>query len=83
MPTLRNSRPTAPIRAGGRSPSATRRSTCSFPATIDELRALMTDIEADRSVKVAVFQSANPDFFIAHLDVAKAAKRPDILGSLA
>ena len=49
------------------------------PETIDELRALMTDIEADRSVKVAVFQSANPDFFVAHLDVAKAAKRPDIL----
>jgi enoyl-CoA hydratase/carnithine racemase len=49
------------------------------PETIDELRALMTDIEADPSVKVAVFQSANPDFFVAHLDVAKAAKRPDIL----
>ena len=47
--------------------------------TIDELRALMTDIEANPSVKVVVFQSANPDFFVAHLDVAKAAKRPDVL----
>ena len=36
--------------------------------------------EADPSVKVVVFQSANPDFFIAHLDVAKAAERPEALG---
>jgi enoyl-CoA hydratase/carnithine racemase len=40
----------------------------------------MTDLEADQSVKVVVFQSANPDFFIAHLDVAKAAERPEALG---
>jgi enoyl-CoA hydratase/carnithine racemase len=38
------------------------------PTTIFELGALMTDLEADPSVKVVVFQSANPDFFIAHLD---------------
>ena len=50
------------------------------PTTIDELGALMTDLEADPSVKVIVFQSANPEFFIAHLDVYKAAKRPDVLG---
>ena len=50
------------------------------PTTIVELGALMTDIEADPSVKVVVFQSANPDFFIAHLDVAKAAERPEALG---
>jgi enoyl-CoA hydratase/carnithine racemase len=49
------------------------------PATIVELRALMTELEADPSVKVVVFQSANPDFFVAHLDVAKAAERPDTL----
>jgi len=49
------------------------------PATIDELRTLMTDLEADPSVKVVVFQSANPDFFTAHLDVAKAAERPEVL----
>ena len=51
-----------------------------LPTTIVELGALMTGIEADPSVKVVVFQSANPDFFIAHLDVAKAAERPDVLG---
>ena len=49
------------------------------PTTIDELRALMSELEADRSVKVVVFQSANPDFFVAHLDVAKAAERPETL----
>jgi enoyl-CoA hydratase/carnithine racemase len=50
------------------------------PATIVELGTLMTDIEADPSVKVVMFQSAHPDFFIAHLDVAKAAERPEALG---
>ena len=50
------------------------------PATIIELGALMTDLEADPSVKVVVFQSANPDFFVAHLDVGKAAERPEMLG---
>ena len=49
------------------------------PTTIVELGALMTDVEADPSVKVVVFQSANPDFFIAHLDVSKAAERPEVL----
>jgi enoyl-CoA hydratase/carnithine racemase len=51
-----------------------------LPTTIDELGTLMTEIEADASVKVVVFQSANPDFFIAHLDVSKAAERPEVLG---
>src|SRR6201984_635661 len=49
------------------------------PSTIVELKALMTELEADPSVKVVVFQSANPDFFIAHLDVAKAAERQETL----
>jgi enoyl-CoA hydratase/carnithine racemase len=50
-----------------------------LPSTIVELGALMTGIEADPSVKVVVFQSANPDFFVAHLDVARAAQRPETL----
>ena len=50
------------------------------PSTIVELGALMTDLEADPSVRVVVFQSANPDFFVAHLDVAKAAEQPETLG---
>src|SRR5271165_5863905 len=50
-----------------------------LPTTLVELGALMTELEADPSVKVVVFQSANPDFFIAHLDVSKAAERPEVL----
>jgi enoyl-CoA hydratase/carnithine racemase len=49
------------------------------PATIVELGVLMTDLEADSSAKVVVFQSANPDFFVAHLDVGKAAEQPGVL----
>jgi enoyl-CoA hydratase/carnithine racemase len=49
------------------------------PETIVELGALMKEIETDPSVRVVVFQSANPDFFVAHLDVAKAAERPEVL----
>ena len=50
------------------------------PATIVELDALMTELDADRSVKVVEFQSSNPEFFVAHLDVAKAAQQPEVLG---
>ena len=50
------------------------------PETIVELGALMNDLEADPTAKVVVFQSANPDFLIAHLDVSKAAERPEVLG---
>ena len=50
-----------------------------LPTTIVELGALMTDLEADPSVKAVVFQSANPDFFVAHLDVAKAVEQPEVL----
>src|SRR5579863_9494701 len=50
------------------------------PTTIVELGALLADLEADPSLRVVVFQSANPEFFIAHLDVAKAVKRPEVLG---
>jgi enoyl-CoA hydratase/carnithine racemase len=49
------------------------------PATIVELRSVMTELEADPSVKVVVFDSANPDFFVAHLDVAKAVEQPGVL----
>jgi enoyl-CoA hydratase/carnithine racemase len=49
------------------------------PATIVELGALIAELEADPSAKVVVFQSANPDFFVAHLDVGKAAEQPGVL----
>jgi enoyl-CoA hydratase/carnithine racemase len=51
-----------------------------LPSTIVELGALMTELEANSAVRAVVFQSANPDFFVAHLDVAKAAERPEVLG---
>ncbi|HEX5229137.1 MAG TPA: enoyl-CoA hydratase/isomerase family protein [Bryobacteraceae bacterium] len=50
------------------------------PTTIVELGAVMNELEADPSVKVVVFQSANPEFFVAHLDVAKTAAQPEVLG---
>jgi enoyl-CoA hydratase/carnithine racemase len=50
------------------------------PETIIELGALMSELDADRSVKVVVFQSANPEFFVAHLDLAKAVEQPQVLG---
>src|ERR1700731_4537037 len=50
------------------------------PATIVELGFLMTELEADPSAKVVVFQSDNPDFFVAHLDVAKAVQHSGVLG---
>ena len=49
------------------------------PEAIVELGALLTDLEANTAVKVVMFESANPDFFIAHLDVSKAAAQPEAL----
>jgi enoyl-CoA hydratase/carnithine racemase len=39
-------------------------------ALIQEVDRLGRELEADDQVRVVVFQSANPDFFIAHADVA-------------
>lgn len=39
-------------------------------ALMTELRQLLTTIRNDTNVKVIVFDSANPDFFIAHVDMA-------------
>jgi len=49
------------------------------PETIVELGAIVSELDADPSVKVVVFQSANPEFFTAHLDVAKAVEQPGVL----
>jgi enoyl-CoA hydratase/carnithine racemase len=50
------------------------------PMTIAELQALMSDLEADPTVKVVMFQSADPDFFIAHFNTSKAADLPSTPG---
>ena len=50
------------------------------PDTIGELQDLVTALENDAEVKVVVFRSADPDFFMAHWDVladkAKVAAMP-------
>ena len=40
------------------------------PLMIVELHRLLTEIEQDKQVAVVVLDSANPDYFIAHFDVA-------------
>ena len=39
------------------------------PDTIGELQDLVAALESDAEVKVVVFRSADPDFFLAHWDV--------------
>jgi enoyl-CoA hydratase/carnithine racemase len=39
----------------------------------DELRFLIDNLEKDEKVKVVVFDSADPEYFISHLDVLRAA----------
>ena len=46
------------------------------PETIMELWGLVDQFEKDPDLKVVVFDSADPDFFIAHFDVARAADTP-------
>jgi hypothetical protein len=40
---------------------------------IGELNALFSRIEASETVAVVVFDSADPDFFLAHYDIAEIA----------
>ena len=41
------------------------------PALVRDLVSLITQAEADAAVKVLVFTSADPDYFIAHVDVTR------------
>ena len=43
---------------------------------ISEIDQLSKDLEANTSIHVAVFQSADPDFFIAHADVELIRQLP-------
>ncbi|TVT61202.1 enoyl-CoA hydratase/isomerase family protein [Amycolatopsis rhizosphaerae] len=47
-----------------------------------EVRDLLSAVREDSSVKVIVFESANPEFFLAHVDI-RVADRMDILRDLA
>lgn len=46
------------------------------PELFVELDALSLEVEADDDVRVLVFRSAHPDFFIAHFDVSAILDRP-------
>lgn len=53
------------------------------PEMLDELVSLVDDLERDGQVNVVVFDSAVPDYFMAHLDVARAdefSRRPGPTG---
>jgi len=41
------------------------------PALVRDLVSLIQQVEADAAVKVLVFKSADPDYFISHVDVTK------------
>jgi enoyl-CoA hydratase/carnithine racemase len=51
------------------------------PEMFAELNVLMDAIDADNEVKVAVFESSNPDYFIAHYDLERGEVIPDQPGA--
>ena len=44
------------------------------PELVRDLVSLIQDAEADHGVRVVVFKSADPDYFIAHVDVTRIAE---------
>lgn len=48
--------------------------------TIEELHGLMPLIEQEESLKVVIFESADPDFFFAHYDTSRATQSSDKTG---
>ena len=44
------------------------------PEMGDELASLITELEKDSAIKVVVFDSANPDYFISHIDLIRSAE---------
>ena len=44
------------------------------PALVRDLVSLIQRAEADDAIKVLVFKSADPDYFIAHVDVTQIAE---------
>ena len=51
------------------------------PEMFAELRVLMDHIEEDKDIKVVVFDSADPDYFISHYDIVRGEVIPDMPGS--
>jgi enoyl-CoA hydratase/carnithine racemase len=53
------------------------------PEMFAELNVLMDTIDADKEVKVVVFESANADYFIAHYDLERGDVIPERPGAAA
>ncbi len=51
------------------------------PEMFAELRVLMDRIETDEELKVVVFDSENPDYFVAHYDLVRGEVIPDMPGA--
>ncbi|KAM0248822.1 hypothetical protein ACHAQJ_009308 [Trichoderma viride] len=47
------------------------------PETYVALRQLVADLENDKDVRVIVFDSSTPDYFIAHYDTTRAMEEPE------
>jgi enoyl-CoA hydratase/carnithine racemase len=50
------------------------------PEVLHELRDLINQFEAANELKVVVFDSANPDFYIAHVDILRAGETSTDVG---
>jgi enoyl-CoA hydratase/carnithine racemase len=51
------------------------------PEMFAELNVLMDKIDTDPELKVVVFESANPDYFVAHYDLERGEVIPDQAGA--
>jgi enoyl-CoA hydratase/carnithine racemase len=51
------------------------------PEMFAELNVLMDTLDSDKDIKVVVFESANPDYFIAHYDIVRGEVIPDQPGA--
>ena len=51
------------------------------PDVYASLRLLLDRLETDEDVRVVVFDSADPDYYISHLDVTRLTEVPDIPGA--
>jgi enoyl-CoA hydratase/carnithine racemase len=49
-------------------------------ATIEELHGLVRLLEQEGSLKVVIFESADPDFFLAHYDTSRASQSSGKVG---
>ena len=52
------------------------------PELVRDLVSLLQQAEADAPIRVLVFQSADPDYFISHVDVTRIAEYRDLAAKL-